>query len=67
MGEEIKVTEGATHLMLKLGTSVQTPAEISVVKVGSALVPAVLGSERVRVVVAVAESETGQEPRKRRF
>ena len=67
IGEGIEATDGATHLMLRLGTSVQTAAVMSVVKVGRAAVPAMAGSERVRVVVAVAESEAGQEPRKRRF
>lgn len=58
---------GATHLMLRLGASVQTGAVRSVVKVGRGAVPAVTGSERVSVVVAVVGSEAGQEPRKSMF
>lgn len=61
------MTGGVTHLMLKLGASVHSGAVRSVVKVGRAAVPIVEGSERVSVVVAVADKEAGQEPRKRRF
>ena len=67
MGDGAGGAGGATHLMLRLGTSVQIGAVRSVVKVGRAAVPAAAGSERVRVVVAVADNEAGQEPRKRRF
>ena len=71
--QELVVRDGAgaggraTHWMLKLGASVQMGAVRSVVKVGTSYIQAVMGSERVRVVVAVADSEAGQEPRKRRF
>ena len=58
---------GATHLMLRLGASVHIGAVRSVVKVGRAAVPTVEGSERVSVVVAVADHEAGQDSRKRRF
>ena len=58
---------GATHLMLRLGASVHNGAVRSVVKVGRAAVPTVEGSERVSVVVLIADNEAGQEPRKRRF
>lgn len=53
--------------MLRLGASVHIGAVRSVVKVGRAAVLMVDGSERVSVVVAVADNEAGQEPRKRRF
>ena len=53
--------------MLKLGASVHNGAVRLVVKVGRAAAPVVMGSERVSVVVAVADNEAGQEPRKRRF
>ena len=62
--EGIEGTEGATHLMRRFGASVQIAAVVSVVNIGRAAVPTVTGSERVRIVVAVAESETGHEPRK---
>lgn len=58
--------EGATHLILRLGTSVHTAADGSVVNVGMALAPGVTGSLSVRVVVR-AETLTGHEPRKRKL
>lgn len=67
MGAGTGGTGGATHLMLRLGASVHIGAVRSVVKVGRAAVPTVEGSERVSVVVSVADNEAGQEPRKRRF
>lgn len=66
-GTAIGGVAGATHLMLRLGASVHSGAVRSVVKVGRVAVLTVTGSERVRVVVPVADSEAGQEPRKRRF
>lgn len=53
--------------MLRLGASVHNGDVRSVWKVGRVAVPTVTGLERVRVVVAVADSEAGNEPRKRRL
>lgn len=54
-----------THLILRLGTSVHTAADGSVMIVGMALAPGVTGSLSVRVVVR-AEALIGHEARKRR-
>ena len=69
MGDGTGGAGGATHLMLRLGASVHNlmGAVRSVVKVGRVAVPTVTGLERVRVAVAVADSDAGLEPRKSRL
>ncbi len=55
------------HPMPRPGALVHTDAVRGVLNVGSAAIPTVEGSERVKVVAAVAGNVAGYEPRKSRF
>ena len=53
VGDEATICcAGATHLILRLGTSVQTTASVAVVNVGIPTAPGVTGSDSVSVVVS---------------